>query len=112
MLVRRALGDPDDDKFFKDALEFFLAYYREHKLDHTFVYPGIIEALRAMQSGNGAGARRMAVLTNKPVNPPRRRSRLPDSAPSVRELLSAATTRCRPDDTEPHQDTSESRLAF
>ncbi|HEY8671962.1 MAG TPA: HAD hydrolase-like protein, partial [Terriglobales bacterium] len=35
MLVRRALGDPDDEIFFKQALEFFLAYYREHKLDHT-----------------------------------------------------------------------------
>ena len=71
MLVRRALGDPDDGQFFHSALRYFLDYYREHKLDHTFVYPGIIEALRAMQSGNGAGARRMAVLTNKPVNPSR-----------------------------------------
>ena len=71
MLVRRALGDPDDGQFFHSALRYFLDYYREHKLDHTFVYPGIMDALRAMQSGNGAGARRMAVLTNKPVNPSR-----------------------------------------
>ena len=49
MLVRRALGDPDDDKFFKDALEFFLAYYREHKLDHTVVYEGIFEALQQIR---------------------------------------------------------------
>ncbi len=41
MLVRRALGDPDDEHFFKQALEYFLAYYREHKLDHTVVYDGI-----------------------------------------------------------------------
>ena len=40
MLVRRALGDPEDEAFFKQALEFFLAYYREHKLDHTVVYDG------------------------------------------------------------------------
>src|SRR5215813_14106769 len=69
MLVRRALGDPDDERFFKNALEFFLAYYREHKLDHTVVYEGIPETLRQMQS-NGI-ARKMAVLSNKPVNPSR-----------------------------------------
>ena len=39
MLVRRALGDPDDEEFFKQALEFFLLYYRAHKLDTTVVYP-------------------------------------------------------------------------
>jgi phosphoglycolate phosphatase len=69
MLVRRALGDPEDESFFKQALEFFLSYYREHKLDHTTVYSGIPEALNQIQS-NGSG-RRMAVLSNKPVNPSR-----------------------------------------
>jgi phosphoglycolate phosphatase len=67
MLVRRALGDPEDEDFFKRALEFFLSYYREHKLDHTTLYPGVPEALAQMQS-NGS-ERKMAVLTNKPVNP-------------------------------------------
>lgn len=69
MLVRRALGDPEDENFFKQALEFFLSYYREHKLDHTTLYPGVPEALAQMQS-NGS-ERKMAVLTNKPVNPSR-----------------------------------------
>jgi phosphoglycolate phosphatase len=69
MLVRRALGDPKDQKFFKHALEFFLTYYREHKLDHTTVYAGIPEALKEIHS-NG-NARKMAVLSNKPVNPSR-----------------------------------------
>jgi len=69
MLVRRALGDPDDEHFFKEALEFFLSYYREHKLDHTRVYDGIPEALKQIQS-NGT-ARKMAVLSNKPVHPSR-----------------------------------------
>lgn len=69
MLVRRALGDPDDEKFFKSGLDFFLAYYREHKLDHTRVYAGVPEALRHIQS-NGLN-RKMAVLSNKPVNPSR-----------------------------------------
>jgi len=69
MLVRRAFGDPDDEHFFKEALEFFLSYYREHKLDHTRIYDGIPEALKQIQS-NGT-ARKMAVLSNKPVHPSR-----------------------------------------
>src|SRR5256885_4743606 len=69
MLVRRALGDPDDEKFFRKGLEFFLEYYREHKLDYTHVYPGIPEALERIAS-NGS-KRKMAVLSNKPVNPSR-----------------------------------------
>src|SRR5579884_2262190 len=67
MLVRRALGDPDDGAYFHGALRFFLDYYREHKLDHTYVYAGIREALTAI----AAQGRRMAVLTNKPVVPSR-----------------------------------------
>jgi phosphoglycolate phosphatase len=71
MLVRRALGDPDDEKFVQEALNFFLAYYREHKLDNTRVYDGIVEALASIrQSGNGQ-PRMLAVLSNKPVNPSR-----------------------------------------
>ena len=70
VLVRRALGDPKDEKFLKEALEYFLAYYRAHKLDHTHVYPGIKESLAAIHSSNGLG-RKMAVLSNKPVNPSR-----------------------------------------
>jgi phosphoglycolate phosphatase len=69
MLVRRALGDPEDEKFFKAGLEYFLGYYREHKLDFTHVYPGIPEALQQIRS-NGIN-RKMAVLSNKPVNPSR-----------------------------------------
>lgn len=69
MLVRRALGDPDDDGFFKEALDFFLAYYREHKLDHTVVYDGIATALQKI--GARGTERKMAVLSNKPVNPSR-----------------------------------------
>ncbi|HEX6805639.1 MAG TPA: HAD-IA family hydrolase [Terriglobales bacterium] len=69
MLVRRALGDPRDEHFFKRALDYFLSYYREHKLDHTTVYEGIPEALHQIQS-NGH-QRKMAVLSNKPVNPSR-----------------------------------------
>jgi phosphoglycolate phosphatase len=69
MLVRRALGDPDNENIFKQALEFFLLYYREHKLDNTQPYEGISDALEQIQ-GNGA-SRQMAVLSNKPVIPSR-----------------------------------------
>jgi phosphoglycolate phosphatase len=52
MLVRRALGDPQDEQFVQDALKFFMTYYREHKLDHTYVYEGVIAALHALQRSN------------------------------------------------------------
>jgi phosphoglycolate phosphatase len=70
MLVRRALGDPDDQKFVDEALMYFLAYYREHKLDNTYVYEGVKESLEAIRSTHN-GAVQMAVLSNKPVNPSR-----------------------------------------
>ena len=69
MLVRRALGDPEDERFFKQALDFFLTYYREHKLDFTHVYAGVPEALEQIQA-NGV-QRKLAVISNKPVNPTR-----------------------------------------
>lgn len=72
MLVRRSLGDPDDESFLQEALLYFMTYYREHKLDTTYVYRGIKEALDAIQnSRNGAAAPAMAVLSNKPVGPSR-----------------------------------------
>ncbi|MBZ5656839.1 MAG: HAD-IA family hydrolase [Acidobacteriia bacterium] len=73
-LVRRALGDPVDEEFFKFALEYFLGYYRLHKLDHTTVYEGIPEVLAELarplneHPPNGV-QRQMAVLSNKPVRP-------------------------------------------
>ena len=72
VLVRRSLGDPDDENFVQEALLYFMAYYREHKLDTTYVYEGVIESLEAIvNSRNGLGELRMAVLSNKPVVPSR-----------------------------------------
>lgn len=68
MLVRRALGDPKNEAIVKQALDFFLTYYRAHKLDHTHLYPGIRESLAAIADANGV-PRKMAVLSNKPVHP-------------------------------------------
>ncbi|HET8666403.1 MAG TPA: HAD-IA family hydrolase [Terriglobales bacterium] len=70
MLVRRALGDPEDEQFLRKALEYFMLWYREHKLDTTYVYPGIQESLRAIRDSRN-GSLKMAVLSNKPVNPSR-----------------------------------------
>jgi phosphoglycolate phosphatase len=70
MLVRRALGDPKNEGFVKEALEYFLAYYRVHKLDHTTLYEGVSESLAIIRNANGSG-RQMAVLSNKPVHPSR-----------------------------------------
>jgi phosphoglycolate phosphatase len=72
MLVRRALGDPDDEGLVPEAIDFFLSYYREHKLDNTYVYQHVIEALGQLAaSDNGSGPRKLAVLSNKPVHPSR-----------------------------------------
>jgi phosphoglycolate phosphatase len=82
ILIQRALGsDAGNQEMAKQGLQFFLSYYREHKLDHTTVYEGVHGALRAIQNplrndSNGRAQeesvrRRMAVLTNKPVIPSR-----------------------------------------
>jgi phosphoglycolate phosphatase len=73
MLVRRALGDPEgdihDEEYVTEVLAYFLDYYRIHKLDFTYVYPGVISSLEAIHAAWPDTL--MAVLTNKPVNPSR-----------------------------------------
>jgi phosphoglycolate phosphatase len=71
-LIQRALGgETVDEALIRKGLAFFLTYYRDHKLDHTTLYEGIETALSQVRnSGNGV-PRKMAVLTNKPVNPSR-----------------------------------------
>ena len=63
VLMRRALGPAASDADVQRALEFFLAYYRDHMLDNTYLYPGVREALDGLLEGGA----KMAVLTNKPV---------------------------------------------
>lgn len=63
VLMRRALGPEFSDEDIQRALEYFLNYYGEHKLDCTRPYPGVAEALERFAK---AGLK-MAVLTNKPV---------------------------------------------
>lgn len=67
MLVRRALGDPEHEEIVHQAVAFFLGYYRIHKLDHTYVYAGALDAMAAIAAALPAA--KIAVLTNKPVRP-------------------------------------------
>ncbi len=81
MLMRRSLAlaaniDPTkvSEDTFAIAYAFFLEYYREHKLDFTYAYEGVLDALKALHElhdAPGGPQRTMAVLTNKPVRPAR-----------------------------------------
>jgi len=81
MLMRRSLALADgidpvqvDETLLAGAYAFFLQYYREHKLDFTYAYDGVLEALAALRDlhdTHGGPPRTMAVLTNKPVRPAR-----------------------------------------
>lgn len=62
VLIRRAMGPEASEEQVQEALSFFLSYYREHMLDHTRPYPGVVETLEQLR-GQGV---KMAVLTNKP----------------------------------------------
>lgn len=82
MMVRRAFtaddGREPGEQLLNDAYKYFLDYYREHKLDYTYAYEGVLEALDALHKVHDqveaprradAPRRAMAVLTNKPVRP-------------------------------------------
>jgi phosphoglycolate phosphatase len=63
LLVSRALGSNANEDDLRRALQFFLAYYEEHKLDTTCAYPGVGDALAELRRKKVP----MTVLTNKPV---------------------------------------------
>ena len=67
MLIRRALGDPADREFLQEALNYFLLYYREHKLDSTYTVRRHSRKPCGRLPAHDGAARQMAVLTNKPV---------------------------------------------
>src|SRR6201997_4977927 len=62
LLVSRTLGSAEKEEELRRALQFFLAYYEEHKQDTTCAYPGIPDALAQLSRKKLP----MAVLTNKP----------------------------------------------
>ena len=63
VLIQRSMGPEASDEEVRNALEYFLDYYRHHALDHTVLYPGVRDALDRLHA---AGAK-LAILTNKPV---------------------------------------------
>jgi phosphoglycolate phosphatase len=62
VLIKRAMGPETPQPRLEEALAYFLGYYRDHMLDHTRPYPGVVETLEALHARNV----KMAVLTNKP----------------------------------------------
>lgn len=68
-LVQRAFQvvglDANDPQILKAGHQQFLHFYGKHKLDHTYVYPGALDALRTIRSRSPGVV--MACLTNKPV---------------------------------------------
>lgn len=62
-LIRRAMGDGFAEDDLARAVDYFIHYYHEHSLDHTKLYPGVRDVIRAIAD---AGIPQ-AVLTNKPV---------------------------------------------
>ena len=63
----RAIGDVEQQSLFQRAFVYFLEFYREHKLDNTRLYDGVLPALTAIRAR--APQLPLAVLTNKPVRP-------------------------------------------
>ena len=59
-LVARAMSGTATEDELKRALQFFLGYYEEHKMDNTRAYPGVAETLERLKGLP------LAVLTNKP----------------------------------------------
>lgn len=59
-LMRRALPWADEREI-EESVALFKTHYREHCLDHTVLYPQVFETLSHFQN------KRMAVVTNKPV---------------------------------------------
>lgn len=63
VLMRKAMGPEASQALVAAALEFFLDHYRQHALDLTRPYPGVRKSLERLH----AAGKRLAVLTNKPV---------------------------------------------
>ena len=63
VLIQKALGPGATGAELKHALDFFMAYYRQHCVDNTALYPNVGSALEQMHSAGVA----LAILTNKPV---------------------------------------------
>ena len=63
LLVRRALGEGLQDEDVNTALTIFLNHYKQHLLDHTVLYPGVLSTLSLLSH------LKLTILSNKPVEP-------------------------------------------
>ncbi len=63
VLIRRVMGPEASEETVQAALEFFLAFYRIHALEHTKLYAGVREPLEELYRRG----KTLSVLTNKPV---------------------------------------------
>jgi phosphoglycolate phosphatase len=63
VLVQRAMGADASAELVKEALAFFMKYYRAHALEHTRLYPGVAELVDQLKHLG----HQLAILTNKPV---------------------------------------------
>ena len=63
VLMRRSLGEAASEAEVQEALGLFLEHYRAHALECTTFYPGVREAIERLHQAG----KRLAVLTNKPV---------------------------------------------
>lgn len=63
VLIQRAMGADADVSEVRTALAFFLDYYREHCLDYTTLYPGVLDSLHGLHKAG----HQLAILTNKPI---------------------------------------------
>jgi phosphoglycolate phosphatase len=59
-LIERSLGS-DNPELYDQALAFFSAYYTEHMMDSTILYPGMLEVLNHFRD------KRKVIVTNKRI---------------------------------------------
>jgi phosphoglycolate phosphatase len=60
-LMRKAMGGSPGESELDKGLGYFREFYAKHLLDNTRPFPGVVEALAALEG------RQLAVLTNKPI---------------------------------------------
>jgi len=51
VLIRKAMGADASDEQIDYALTYFMSWYRDHMLEHTRPYPGVMEGLELVPAG-------------------------------------------------------------
>jgi len=69
-LIKGVLGEETDDQFMEQTMENVIRYYSEHPTDHSIVYPGVFEALSALEKAEidrGLLSNKMDLLVQKVI---------------------------------------------